>query len=285
MSPRIDLHMHSSVSDGTQRPAELVRAVAEAGLDVFALTDHDQTAGWDEAARAAAENGLVFVPGEEVTATAPGGITVHVLSYLHDPAHEPLCAATRRTREIRDNRARLIVERLAADYPITWADVARRTRPGATVGRPHLADALVDLGAAPDRAAAFAGPLSSHSPYYVPLVSPPAVEAIRMVREAGGVPVLAHPLAAARGRVVSEATVEELAAAGLAGLEVDHRENPAGARGRLRDLARALGLVVTGSSDYHGAGKPNRLGEHLTAPDQLARIEEQASGTPVVRPR
>ncbi len=268
---RIDLHTHSSVSDGTQPPAELVAAAAAAGLDVVALTDHDTTAGWEPAALAADALGIRLVRGMEVSCTAAGA-SVHLLSYLHDPAAPGLLAEVERSRESRVSRAQRIVERLGADVPLTWADVEEHVVEGATIGRPHIADALVARGLAHDRGDAFAGLLSSRGPYYVRHYAPDAVEAVRLVREAGGVPVMAHPLARLRGRVVDDEVIESMAAAGLAGLEVDHRDNAEDDRAHLRRLAGRLGLFTTGSSDFHGAGKHNLLGENTTEPEVLDEI-------------
>lgn len=274
---RIDLHTHSYVSDGSDAPETVVADAARAGLDVVALTDHDTTAGWDRARRAAREHGVAFVGGMELSCRA-GRTSVHLLSYLHDPEHTALRAEADATRESRLHRARRMVDLLAEDLPITWADVEAQTEPGTTVGRPHIADALVALGVVTDRSAAFATVLSARARYYVPHHAPDAVRAVELVRDAGGVPVLAHPGAAQRGSVVPDEVIRAMADAGLAGLEVDHRDHTEPQRERLRDLAHSLGLLVTGSSDYHGAGKPNRLGENTTAPEVLAAIEEQGSG-------
>lgn len=271
---RIDLHTHSRESDGTDAPAQVVADAAAAGLDVVALTDHDTTSGWDEAGAAALRHGVALVRGTEVSARS-GGVSVHVLSYLHDPAHPALLAEMDRTRDARRSRARRMAELLSEDYPVTWEDVLAQTVPGTTIGRPHLADALVAAGVVADRSAAFATILRPGSGYYVPHHAPEAVATVRAVRAAGGVPVFAHPAAAVRGRVVPDTTIEAMAEAGLAGLEADHRDHTPDQRAHLRDLARALGLLVTGSSDYHGAGKPNRLGENTTAPGALESIEEQ----------
>lgn len=253
-----------------------------AGLDVVALTDHDTWDGWGPAADAVAESGVTLVRGAELS-TSAGGISVHLLSYLHDPRSVPLTAAVALARESRVGRARRMVELVAADFELTWAEVAARVEPGGTVGRPHIADTLVARGHVATRSAAFDEILSSRGPYYVPYRAPGTVEMVRLVRAAGGVPVLAHPRAGARGRVIADSVVEELAAAGLAGLEVDHRDHDEQERAHLRDLAASLDLLVTGSSDYHGAGKPNRLGEHLTDPAVLERIESEGT-LPVVRP-
>ncbi len=268
---RIDLHTHSSVSDGTQAPAEVVASAAHAGLDVVALTDHDTTAGWDEAAGAAERLGVGLVRGTEVSCAADG-VSVHLLSYLHDPASPGLLAEIDRSCRSRELRAHQMVERLSADVDLSWEDVAGQVAAGATIGRPHIADALVARGIVPDRGAAFAGLLSSRGPYYVRYHAPDAVEAVRLVVAAGGVPVMAHPLARLRGRVVDDGVIEEMTDAGLAGLEVDHRDNDPQARAHLRALASRLGLLTTGSSDYHGAGKTNVLGEHTTRREVLDEI-------------
>jgi hypothetical protein len=271
---RADLHTHSVASDGTDAPADLVAAAARAGLTLVALTDHDTTRGWAEAEVAAARFGVGLLRGAELSCRA-GGISVHLLSYLHDPDDAALLAEGERVRASRQERLRAMVDRIAADLPLTWDDVVAQTRPGTTVGRPHIADALVALGVVPDRSAAFASLLATGSPYYVPYYATPLLDAVRMVRAAGGVPVMAHPGAAARGRVVSDTTIRAAAEAGLAGLEVDHRDHTPEQRAHLAALADELGLLVTGASDYHGAGKPNRLGEFTTAPEVVAAIAEQ----------
>lgn len=271
---RVDLHTHSRVSDGTDAPATLMADAAAAGLDVVALTDHDTTAGWDEAASAVAATGVALVRGTEISCSA-GGISVHLLSYLHDPEDPALAAELAASRDSRDGRARHMVELLARDLALTWEDVLAQAAPGATIGRPHVADALVARGHVPDRSAAFASLLATGSPYYVRYHAPDVVHAVELVRGAGGVPVMAHPRAAVRGRVVSDDVVRSMARAGLAGIEADHRDHTKADVAAVRDLAAALGLLVTGSSDYHGTGKPNMLGENLTDPAVLAAIEEQ----------
>ncbi|GEA86146.1 PHP domain-containing protein [Cellulomonas cellasea] len=279
---RIDLHTHSTASDGTEPPAEVVASAARAGLDVVALTDHDTTAGWAAAEQAAHEHGVALVRGTEVSARARG-VSVHLLAYLQDPTHPALVAELERTRAARDGRARAMVDLIAADHPLTWEDVLEHTSPGTVVGRPHIADALVRLGVVASRDAAFVELLRSDGPYHVPHYAPSAVAAVRAVRAAGGVPVFAHPGADGRGRVVSDDVFDELADAGLAGLEVHHRDHTPAQRERLTRIAERLGLLMTGSSDYHGAGKANLLGENLTQPSVLADIEKEGT-VPVVRP-
>ncbi|MDN5669627.1 MAG: PHP domain-containing protein [Renibacterium salmoninarum] len=280
---RIDLHTHSNVSDGTELPADVIRSAKRAGLDVVALTDHDSTAGWAQAGTAARENGIALVPGMEVSCRTAEGITVHLLSYLHDPEHPGLLEEIGKSRDARLTRAEKMVDRLAEDYPLNWDDVSQHVAPGATVGRPHIADALVAAGVVADRNEAFASILTSRSKYWVSHYAPDPVLAVSLVREAGGVPVFAHPVAVERGRVVAESVYREMIDAGLAGLEIEHRDNPTEGKAFLYSLAEKHDLIVTGSSDYHGAGKPNRLGENLTSPESLARIEALATGSAVVR--
>ncbi|MEE6280537.1 PHP domain-containing protein [Georgenia sp. MJ170] len=278
----IDPHTHSNLSDGTQSPTDLVGAARDAGIGVLGLTDHDTWDGWDEAAAAATSTGVALLRGAELS-TSAGGISVHLLSYLHDPHDAALLAAAERSRRSRLDRARVMVERIGADYGLTWEEVVAHVEPGATVGRPHIADALAARGDVPDRSAAFDTILAGRGPYYVPYDAPDAVAAVAMVRAAGGVPVMAHPRAGARGRIVTDGVIEEMAAAGLAGLEVEHRDHDDDARRHLRELAASLSLFVTGSSDYHGAGKPNRLGENVTAPQVLEQIAAEGR-TPMVTP-
>ena len=271
---RIDLHTHSTVSDGTETPAEVMRAAAVAGIDIVALTDHDSVSGWEDAAATAADAGLGFVPGIEVSCRR-NGVSIHLLAYWPRadlPAFEKMIAAT---RDARVHRAQEIVHRVGADYPLTWDDVLVHASATDTVGRPHIADALVARGHFPTRDDAFAEVLAGNSRYYVPHYAPDVLEAIGSVRDCGGVPVFAHPGADARGRVVPDAVVEQMAAAGLAGLEVDHRDHSPEQRDRLSANAIRLGLIRTGSSDYHGAGKLNRLGENLTTPEAYAALQEQ----------
>ncbi|MDD1384293.1 PHP domain-containing protein [Curtobacterium poinsettiae] len=280
--PFIDLHAHSSVSDGTERPAELVRAAAAAGLDAVALTDHDTTAGWADATAAALGLPLTLLPGLELS-TRIGYRSVHVLGYLVDPEHPGLVEETTRIRDGRLSRAHRMVDRIAEDHPITWADVLAQSSPGATIGRPHIADALVARGLESDRSAAFRGILHPASGYYEPHEAPSPLRGVELIRQAGGVPVIAHPAASSRGIVIDEPMLRSLVDAGLGGLEVDHRENLAHGKRTLLDWATRYDLFVTGSSDYHGTGKPNRLGEHRTARVSFDAIVAQATGSaPVV---
>jgi predicted metal-dependent phosphoesterase TrpH len=279
----IDLHVHSTASDGTDPPAGVIAVAAAAGLSVVALTDHDTTAGWAEAAEAAQRLGVVLVPGTEISCQV-GGIGVHMLSYLHDPAEPLLQLELDATRDDRLHRARRMVDRIAMDHDLTWEDVLEHVGEGATVGRPHIADAMVARGLVTSRDEAFATVLHTRSPYYRSHYAPDAYRVVPLIRAAGGVPVMAHPRAGRRGRIVSERVIADLAALGMAGLEVDHRDHDAADRDRMHALARELGLLETGSSDYHGTGKVNVIGEHTTSPEALEAILAEGTGTPVVRP-
>ncbi|MEE2521306.1 PHP domain-containing protein [Pseudarthrobacter sp. J75] len=280
---KIDLHAHSNVSDGTETPADVMASAARAGLDVVALTDHDSTDGWAEASLAAVREGIALVPGMEVSCRTEQGISVHLLSYLHDPTHPGLLEEITKAKDARLTRAERMVSLLAEDYPLTWDDVIHHVAPGATMGRPHIADALVAAGVVSDRTEAFTSILTSRSRYFIQHYAPEPALAVELVRAAGGVPVFAHPVASARGRIVGEKTYMEMIDAGLAGLEIDHRDNPEEGREFLRRLAARHDLLITGSSDYHGTGKPNLLGENTTDPEVFARIEAMGTGTQVIR--
>ena len=269
---RYDLHTHSVYSDGTTVPGEIAREAAAVGLAGFALTDHDTTEGWSEARIASAEAGVDFLPGIEVT-TRDEWRSTHLLGYGIDPEHSELAEALARVRRSRVARAKEMVRRLSADYDITWEAVIGDAAGAAvlpesftpTVGRPHIADALVAAGYFPDRGAAFAEVLRPGSRYYVPTYAIETVDAIGMVREAGGIPVLAHPAADRHSRSVDVSALERFGAAGLWGIELDHPENRPEWIPELERFAAGHGLRLTGASDYHGAGKPNRLGERSSA--------------------
>ncbi|WP_395242675.1 PHP domain-containing protein [Agromyces sp. MMS24-K17] len=278
-----DLHVHSTVSDGTVDPAGLLAEAAGIGLPAIALTDHDSTAGWAEAAAAVPVTGVALIPGMELS-TREQWVSVHLLGYLVDPLHEGLLAETAMIRESRLTRAEEIVRRISRDYDLTWDDVLAQTAEGATIGRPHIADALVARGHVVDRSAAFAGILHPRAGYAQPHYAPDPVTGVRLIRAAGGVPVLAHPGTRGAQRVMPESKIAELVEAGLFGLEVDHPENRPDAKEPLRALAARHGLAVTGSSDYHGAGKANRLGEHRTPAEVVARIVDEATGSAPVLP-
>jgi 3',5'-nucleoside bisphosphate phosphatase len=272
---RIDLHTHSSASDGTDTPAGLVAAAVAAGLDVLAITDHDTTGGWAQAL-AARPAGLTIVPGAEFSCVhhdAEGRrVGLHLLAYLFDPADEALRAERARLRASRSDRARIIVGRLAADgYPVSWARV-QALADGGAVGRPHIGRALVEAGVVADVSAAFTELLSSRGKYYERKADTDVFDAIALVRAAGGLPVFAHPLARRRGPVVSDEAIAAMAAAGLVGLEVDHPDHDAADRDHAAALARDLDLIRTGSSDYHGTNKPVPLGAGTTTSEAYEQL-------------
>ena len=271
MVKRIDPHTHSAYSDGTDTPAQLLAAAARAGLDAIALTDHDTTDGWDEACAAVSATGVSLIRGAEISCSA-SGISAHLLAYLFDPANPGLLDVFRRTRQDRETRARRIVDNLSADYPISWEDVLDFAPEGGPVGRPHSADALVRAGCVPDRAAAFIHALHPSGPYYVHHWAPEPVEAVRLELKAGGVPGLAHPRARGRSRLLPEAVIGDMADAGLFGIERDHRDHGPQDRADVERIGCELGLALFGSSDYHGSGKPNRIGENTTDPATIAEV-------------
>ncbi|HEU5144800.1 MAG TPA: PHP domain-containing protein [Dermatophilaceae bacterium] len=285
VAPVIDLHTHSSASDGTETPTELVESARAAGIDVLGITDHDTVRGWDEAEQAARRAGIALVRGIEITCREDS-LSIHLLGYLTDPDDATLMGELAKARDSRATRLERMVERMAeGGIPITYPEVLAQVAPGATPGRPHIADALIANGTIRHRDEAFAEWLHDTSPYYVHHYSLDPVEAVGLVRAAGGVPVIAHPYTRTRGEVVGDELVERMAAAGLVGLEAYHRDHGPDEVARALELARRLDLVVTGASDYHGKGKLNRLAEFTTAPAALERIEELSSGvTEVVRP-
>jgi len=274
---RIDLHCHSTASDGTDTPAELVRNAAAAGLDVVALTDHDTTRGYG-AAMAALPVGLTLVTGAELSCRI-GGVSMHLLAYLFDPEEPALLAERELVRDDRVPRARAMVARLQElGVPVTWEQVARIAGDG-SVGRPHVATALVELGVVASVDDAFTdGWLADGGRAYVEKHETDPFEAIRLVKGAGGVTVFAHPGASKRGHTVPESAIAEMAAAGLDGIEVDHMDHDEDTRVRLRGLAKDLGLLTTGSSDYHGSRKTVALGEYTTDPEVYGEITRRATG-------
>ena len=288
---KIDLHTHSTRSDGLDTPSQLVTNAAKGGMNVLALTDHDTVSGWDEARAKARELGLGFVPGIEVTSVSDVErfgrtirISVHLLAYLPDPNHEALAVVLGDTVATREARARAIVDKLATEMPITWEMVLDHLDKGATIGRPAIADTLVTMKKVSDRSEAFEFYLSTDGPFYVSHSAISTVEAIELIGMAGGVSVIAHPLKGVGPDTNPEDLpldhFEEMIQRGLAGIEVYHRDVPEAARSWLLGLASKHDLVVTGSSDYHGvAGKPNQLGENTTSQEMLDRIVKLGTGT------
>ena len=259
---RADLHVHSSASDGTEPPAEVMRRAAQAGLDVVALTDHDTTAGHAQARRAL-PGSLTLVPGMELSCLLDGR-SLHLLAYLFDPDDPQLAAQTRRIRGDRVRRAQAMVDRLAGlGVPITWGDVAAIAG-SAVVGRPHIARAMVASGAiaAPEQAFTLDW-IADGGRAYVTRYALDPVRAIGLVRAAGGVAVIAHPRAD-RALLVADDQIAGLAAAGLAGVEVFHPDQPADVQAGLLGLTRELGLIATGGSDDHGRLTGHRIGSRTT---------------------
>ncbi|MFI9628198.1 PHP domain-containing protein [Streptomyces sp. NPDC052042] len=274
---RIDLHTHSTASDGTDSPAELVQRAAAAGLDVVALTDHDTVRGHTEAV-AALPAGLTLVTGAELSCRIDG-VSMHLLAYLFDPEEPELARERELVRDDRVPRARTMVGKLQAlGVPIEWERVARIAGDG-SVGRPHIAAALVELGVVETVSDAFTPEwLANGGRAYAEKHELDPFEAIRLVKAAGGVTVFAHPAAVKRGQVVPESSIARFAAAGLDGIEVDHMDHDEPARAGLRGLARELGLLTTGSSDYHGDRKPIALGAYTTDPEIYGEITRRATG-------
>jgi 3',5'-nucleoside bisphosphate phosphatase len=276
---RIDLHTHSDRSDGTARPGELVRLAGQRGIDVLAITDHDTTEGWEEAAEAAKREGLTLVRGIEISCKLEGS-AAHLLAYLPDPGYGPLAAELERILDGRNARLPATLAKLRRlGIDIDEDDVRRVAGDAAALGRPHVADALIEKGVVARRGEAFDRYLGSQGPAYVKRYAAPLTEMLHTVAGAGGVSVLAHPWATRHKHraVLDEALFAELREAGLAGIEVDHQDHDEQARDGLRSIARNLDLVVTGSSDYHGEGKLDHdLGCNTTEPDAYSRLVELA---------
>lgn len=282
MSIKIDLHTHSNESDGTERPSELVENAISAGITHLALTDHDSVAGWQDAL-SRRDDSISLILGAEISCQTKEALSVHMLGLLFDPNNEDLRNAMDQTRLNRVTRMERIVGRLQeAGLEITIDDVYSQMREGATLGRPHLADAMIAKGIVADRSAAFEQYLHNGSRFYIPDASPTPERAIELIKGAGGVAIIAHPFASLRGRIISTEYLECLIDVGLDGIEIDHRDHNEGERDALRELVRRYGLLFTGGSDYHGSGKENRLGENLTDPSQLEKIVERARGFEVV---
>ncbi len=279
----IDLHAHTTCSDGTDSPRELVNQALINGLSVLAITDHDSIAGW-QGAKDALRLDLQLVLGAEISCLTTDGISVHMLGLLFDGDNLEMTKMLEETRDGRIPRMVKMIELLNAEnYEVSMEDVYAAMPEGATLGRPHLADALVNLGILKSRNEAFEGLLNNDSPFYVSHLAPTPEVAIAQIRAAGGVAVIAHPFASLRGQILTDADFAPMVAAGLNGIEVDHRDQSAVERANLRTIAKELGVVVTGSSDYHGAGKLNLLGENTTDKGEWEKLEAMASQRRVVQ--
>ena len=278
----IDLHTHTTCSDGTDRPRDLVNKAIVQGLEVLGISDHDTTSGWEEA-RQALRGSLKLALGAEISCLTTDGVSVHMLGMLFDPNHKEMQTVLEETRDGRLPRMRKMIEKMRAEgMDISIEDVEKAMPVGATMGRPHLADALVAKKIVKSRDEAFIDLLHNDSRFYVSHAAPTPVEAIALIRRAGGVAVIAHPFASHRGQILKPDDFADLVAAGLNGIEVDHRDQNPDERAMLRVIARELDLVVTGSSDYHGTGKMNLLAENHTSREQWQKLESQADARRVV---
>lgn len=278
----IDLHTHTNCSDGTDSPRELVNKAIVQGLDVLGISDHDTTSGWKEATESL-RGSLKLALGSEISCLTTDGISVHMLGLLFDPEYAEMQQVLEETRDGRLPRMRKMIEKMRAEgMDISMADVEQAMPAGATMGRPHLADALVAKKIVKSRDEAFVDLLHNESRFYVSHAAPTPAEAIALIRRAGGVSVIAHPFASHRGQILKAEDFSELVAAGLNGIEVDHRDQNPDERAMLRSIAKELDLVVTGSSDYHGTGKLNSLAENHTHREQWEKLESQADARRVV---
>ena len=278
----IDLHTHTTCSDGTDTPRELVNKAIVQGLEVLGISDHDTTSGWAEATESL-RGSLKLALGSEISCLTNDGVSVHMLGLLFDPEHEEMQRVLEETRDGRLPRMRKMIEKMRAEgIDISIEDVELAMPTGATMGRPHLADALVAKKIVKSRDEAFVDLLHNESRFYVSHAAPTPVEAISLIRRAGGVAVIAHPFASHRGQILKVEDFSELLAAGLNGIEVDHRDQNPDERAMLRTIAHELDLVITGSSDYHGTGKLNSLAENHTHREQWEKLESQSNARRVV---
>jgi predicted metal-dependent phosphoesterase TrpH len=278
----IDLHTHTTCSDGTDSPRELVNKAIVQGIEVLGITDHDTTSGWEEATQSL-RGSLQLALGAEISCLTNDGVSVHMLGLLFDPLHEEMQQVLEETRDGRLPRMRKMIEKMRAEgMDISIEDVEKAMPSGATMGRPHLADALVAKKIVKSRDEAFIDLLHNDSRFYVSHAAPTPVEAIALIRRAGGVAVIAHPFASHRGQILKAEDFIDLVSAGLNGIEVDHRDQNPDERAMLRVIALELNLVMTGSSDYHGTGKLNSLAENHTSREQWQKLEAQADARRVV---
>ena len=279
----IDLHTHSLASDGTDTPGELINKAHAHGITVLGLMDHDTVAGWDEAINYL-RPGMSLVLGSEISCQTLDGTSVHMLGMLFDRENAALAEVLSTTRDNRLTRMNRIVARLnEAGFEISIEDVLAQLAPGATLGRPHLADALIAKKIVASRDEAFAQLLHNNSKYYISHYSPTPEDAIKLIKQAGGVAVIAHPLASLRGRTVSIDSFESMVEAGLDGIEISHRDQSEDERQLLREVVSQYDIIATGSSDYHGNGKLNELAEFTTKPEDFEALEARADARRVVR--
>ena len=279
----IDLHTHTTASDGTDSPFALVKKALATGVTTLGITDHDSTAGWAEAVTAIQPQ-IQLVLGAEISCLTTDGISVHMLGLLFDGEDEQMQQMLSDSRDTRLPRMRKMVALLQADgFDISLEDVYQAAPDQATIGRPHLADALVAKKIVATRDEAFADLLHNESKYYVTHAAPTPADAIATIKSAGGVAVIAHPFASRRGQILTADSFQDLVAAGLDGIEVHHRDQNAAEQQVLIEIARELHLVTTGASDYHGIGKLNAMAENTTHPAQWEALEARASARRVVK--
>ncbi len=279
----IDLHTHSLASDGTDTPGELINKAHASGITVLGLMDHDTVAGWDEATMYL-RPGMSLVLGSEISCQTLDGTSVHMLGMLFDRDNSALSEVLATTRDNRLTRMNRIIARLnEAGYEISIEDVLAQLAPGATLGRPHLADALIAKKLVASRDEAFAELLHNNSKYYISHYSPTPEDAIKLIKQAGGVAVIAHPLASLRGRTINIDSFKSMVEAGLDGIEISHRDQSEDERELLREVVARYGIIATGSSDYHGNGKLNELAEFTTKPEDFEALEARVDARRVVR--
>jgi 3',5'-nucleoside bisphosphate phosphatase len=272
----IDLHTHTSLSDGTFAPAELVDEAGARGLEVVAITDHDTTDGLDAARSAGERVGVEVVPGVEFSAEHLGN-SVHVLCYWMDPSNPELCEELRRLQLERFHRGEAMVSKLQAlGYPIAFGRV-REIAGADNIVRPHIAQALVEAGVVATEEEAFDRLIGDDGPAYVPKHALDPIDALQLIRGAGGVCVLAHPGMWTAESSVPDELIEAMAGAGMTGLEVDHSDHTPERRKYYAGVAKRLGLVATGGSDCHGTRyQPIRLGSVTTDPEQFRALRAAA---------
>jgi predicted metal-dependent phosphoesterase TrpH len=275
---RVDLHIHTTASDGMFAPEDVVRMAKEAGLVAIAITDHDTVGGVAQAVAAAAKWGMELVPGIEISTLADGQ-DVHVLGYFVDTEQEWFLKRLQSLHNTREERNRKIIGKLnELGIAITWEEVQAKKRgasPQKNIGRPHIAEVLVDKGVVRSMNEAFDRYLGKDGAAYVTTKRISPFEAIDLIKEAGGVPVLAHP-----GLYENDALVEEIIAHGLAGLEVYHPDHDEEHTQRYREMAEQHGLIVTGGSDFHGERHGSMfhapIGTKTVAYDQVEQLKSAA---------
>ena len=269
---KYDLHTHSNNSDGAFPPAEVVRRAAERGLDGIALTDHDSTAGMAEARAAGEALGVDVLTGCEVSSRLPG-IGVHMLAYFIDDAHPRWAQEMSYILDDRLARATGMVETLQTMGIGITIEQVRAIAKGESIGRPHVAQALVDLGVIATTPDAFTAEwIGDGGRAYVAKKVLGPVETVQLIVEAGGVAAIAHAIWVEREGGDPEALIEECAAAGMRALEIDHPDHDLATRIRFRTIADRLGLVGTASSDYHGNAHGGTLGENHCGADVIAAL-------------